>query len=165
VISALLGLRARDYERLLADGHPLEPEALGGVYRGVSLGLPGWVDRLAWKTFVKAIVRDDGGVRGWNVRLEQTGLDGPVVYRTRGGSPLTFGHFAVRPAGRRVVLDYDVPRNGLDPVRFLTDPLVALEPGSARWLFGRTLFAGIPTPSFFVLERVGEVDHEGQARA
>ena len=61
-------------------GHPVDPAQLEGwVYRGTSLGLPSLVERLTWKTFQKAFWRDPatGRLLGWNVRLEQDGLDAP----------------------------------------------------------------------------------------
>ena len=87
------------------------------------------------------------------------------------GAPLTFGHYAVRttpapglPAGT-LLIDYGSPRNpALDPTRRLRDPLVALEPGDPTRLLGWTYVdafgARIPTPSYFLLERWAELDHD-----
>ena len=53
--SALLDLSGADLARRFAQGHPLQAQDLAGFeYRGVSLGLPAFVERLSWKTFVKA---------------------------------------------------------------------------------------------------------------
>lgn len=152
-------LRAR-----LEVGHPVAPADLAGwCYRGVSLGLWGWVERLTWKTFAKAFVAEpDGAVRGWNVRLHQDGLAAPPRPREARGVPVTFGHFAVRPEGVGVVLDYGVPANpAWDPARRVRDPVVALEPGDPTRLLGWSLVAvgpwRVPTPSWFLLERAGPV--------
>jgi hypothetical protein len=159
---------------LLAGGHPIEADAIAGwQYRGTSLGLPQIVDRLAWKTFVKAFHRDPGAsfVRGWNVRIRQTGLSGPIEPLMRRGRPFTFGHFrVVEPggyhvpsgAGRGLLLDYGLGGSGaLDPTRRLRDPIVALEAGSADLLLGWSYLdlglANVPTPSFFTLERESPV--------
>lgn len=170
----LLDADRRTLRELLAHGHPVDPDAIAGwEYRGVSLGLPAWVDRLAWKTFVKAFHRDPGAaaVRGWNVRLEQTGIDGPVRALERGGRPFTFGHFrVVDPAGydvphgadRGLLLDYGLGGNpALDPTSRLRDPVVALEAGSVELLLGWSYLdlgvARVGTPSFFTLERHARV--------
>ncbi len=165
--------------RLLARGAPVDPAALAGwTYRGTSLGLPGFVDRLAWKTFAKVFRRDPGadGVRGWNVRVRQGTPPGALEpLRDRAGRPRTFGHYRVVPlpparelplacpAG--VLLDYGQGGNGrLDPVAALRDPLVALVPGDPRLLLGcslvRLLGRTWRTPSYFLLERHAPLDHE-----
>lgn len=154
----------------LASGHAIDPDALAGwQYRGTSLGMPGFVDRLAWKTFVKAFHRDPGAslVRGWNVRIRQTGLLGPIEPLQRAGRPFVFGFFRVeRPEGylvpdgadRGLILDYNQAGNPpFDPVNRLRDPLVALEPGNADVLLGWSYLdlgiVRVPTPSYFLLER------------
>lgn len=162
----------------LAQGFPIDPAALDdSQYRGVSLGLPAFVERLTWKVFRKVFHRDPRGhLRGWNVRLEQRGLDGPSVPKRRRGAPVTFGHYRVvnaadaslrcpLPAGcdRGLLLDYgagDNPR--LDPTSLVRDPLVALRPDDPTLLLGWTFLEvgprAIPTPSFFLLEREGPLD-------
>lgn len=166
---------------LLRRGHAIDEDALAGhEYRGVSLGLPRFVEKLTWTKFRKAFHRDaEGGpLRGWNVRLEQNGLDAPDRPKRRRGEPFCFGHFAVRPLaayalgryrGRRVavpeglMLDYGRGGNGLDPIRFLRDPIVAVRADDPTLLFGWSyLDLGIrrlPTPSFFTLERAGRITH------
>ncbi len=162
----------------LAAGHPVDPAALDDTrYLGVSLGMPGFVDRLAWKTFMKTFHRDPrtDELRGWNVRLEQTGWTAPPVPKTRGGEPVTFGHYQVvaperphRAPPGSLLLDYGLGGNALlDPARRLRDPLVALEPGSADLLLGWTWIslwgARIGTPSYFVLKRAGSLEHVARA--
>jgi len=172
-VAALRSLRPRQLRELLRAGHPI---ALGdlhdSMYRGVSLGIPHWVESLAWTTFMKTFQADQsrGVLRGWNVRLEQTGLDGPVrPLRDRGGDLKTFGHYeVVSPRdpvdGPGLLIDYGQGRNGWgDPAGLLRDPIVALRPGGRDRLLGWTyvrLGAAIPTPSFFLLERLGALDHD-----
>lgn len=151
-------LRAR-----LAGGHPIDPSRLDDtVYRGISLGLPAWIERLTWKQFAKAFHRDPrtGRLRGWNVRVEQDGLDRPWRPRLRGGRPWTFGHFAVTQERDRLLLDYGAGGNRrADPLNLLRDPLVALRAGSVELLLGWSYLAlgpaRVPTPSYFLLERDG----------
>jgi hypothetical protein len=156
--------------RRMASGHGFEPARIAGsIYRGTSLGLPRWVERLTWKKFAKAFAAD--GTSGWNIRIEQDGVDRCVLYRSLGqtasgapddrpwrprqrrGAPITFGRFAVVVDHGQVVLDYRAGGGLLAPLR---DPLVALD-DRADTLLGRSLLAfgrrRIPTPSYFLLER------------
>jgi len=168
----LLSASRKELATLMQSGHPIAPGALDETeYRGTSLGLPAWVERLTWKTFRKTFHRDPatGALRGWNVRLLQRGRGGRAEPILRGGVPVTFGHYVVveeRPVedGPGLLLHYGLGKNGrLDPVRLLRDPLVALEAGSAELLLGFTyLEAGpvrIGTPSFFTLEREGPLTY------
>jgi len=162
----LLAASHAELRALLASGHPIEAARLDDTaYRGISLGLPAWVERLSWKKFTKAFHRDprDGRLRGWNVRIEQDGLDRPWRARQRGGRPWTFGHFAVVTEPDRLLLDYGAGGNGrLDPLGLLRDPLVALQAGSVELLLGWSYLAigpaKIPTPSYFLLERAGPIE-------
>ena len=104
-VASLLDAPAAGLARAMTTGHPLESGDLAGhAYLGISLGLPAWVDRALWKTFVKAFApAQDGGSRGWNVKMAQVGLDGPhAPLLARDGRPRSFGHFRVGPcpAGR-----------------------------------------------------------------
>ena len=156
----LLAASRDELRALLETGHPIDPAALDdSVYRGISLGLPAWVDRLSWKKFAKAFHRDPAtsALRGWNVRIEQDGLDRPWRARTRRGRTWTFGHFAVVRDGEHLILDYGAGR--ALATKAVRDPLVALVHGSAELLLGRSDIALGPmrlaTPSYFVLEREG----------
>lgn len=175
-LSTLLEADQRALWGLLREGHPIDPAALDdSEYRGVSLGLPAWIEALSWKTFMKTFHRDrrTGALRGWNVRLEQTGLDGPVVPKRRGEAPRTLWHYAVVPATGRcgrwgcengLLLDYGLGGNAAwDTVRFVRDPLVALRPGDTQLLLGWSFIElgslRFGTPSFFALERLGPLGH------
>lgn len=164
---------------VLQSGHRIDVEDLEDrTFRGVSLGLPGVVEKLTWKTFQKVFVRDAGTLRGWNVRLEQDGIDAPSRPKTRRGEPRTFGHFHVRPTTqddrpryrgrslflpRALMLDYSLGGNGVDPIGMLRDPIVAVEGGDSRLLLGWSYLqlgpAKVPTPSFFTLEDEGPRTH------
>ena len=162
----------REWRRILAGAKPLEPSALdNSAYRGVSLGLPDFIEELTWTTFQKVFYREpeSGRLRGWNVRVEQRGLRAPSVARMRrDGTPWTFGHYAVVSPGKMrvprrfehaIVLRYGLSRSWFDPTRFMRDPIVAVNEGSADLLLG-TMYVDfglftIPTPSWFTLEREG----------
>lgn len=150
MIKRFLEMSGRELRAALDAGHPIDPSALDDSrYRGISLGLPAFVDRLFWKTFEKTFHRDGDALRGWNVRLEQTGLDGPIEAMRKGELPKTFGHYTVREGSGRLELVYGA----------MVDPLVALEEGDVTWLLGRSDLLGIPTPSYFLLERIGELTY------
>ncbi len=169
----LIGKSGRELAQLLASGHALTPDELAGwTYRGISLGLPKIAIRLSWLTFAKAFVADAGGVRGWNVRLQQTGLDSDVLAKEKHGKEWTFGHFRVaagtedcpRLVGPGVTLDYSQGGNpwweAFAPMR---DPLVCLRPGDPTlllgWSYARLGPLRLPTPSYFVLRRWAPVTH------
>ncbi len=161
---------------VLRSGHPIDPTSLDDTeYRGVSLGLPSVVERLSWKTFKKVFHRDreTGVLRGWNVRMKQTGgIDGPHEPQMRRGQHRTFGHYQVTPEEEHrapfrtggLLIHYGLGKNGLlDPIRRVRDPLVALEAGSSELLFGWSYvdlgFTTVGTPSFFALSRDVPLSH------
>ncbi len=175
-VEDLLALDRRALMQLLVGGSAIEPAKLEGwCYRGVSLGLPGWFDRLLWKTFRKTFYRDPktGALRGWNVRMQQTGIDGPSEPMTKAGEPVTFGHYLVRPAaGRRMpiecpqalLLDYGAAGNSLtDPGLLMRAPIVSLDGGSADFLLGWDFVEIGPlrlkTWAFWSLQRDERIEH------
>lgn len=172
----LLKMTRAELATALAAGHPVDPRDLDDTeYKGVSLGLPRFVERLTWKTFKKVFHRDPatGGLRGWNVRVTQAGVDGPYEPQVRRGEPRTFGHFAVtpmggyptpRPCGPGLMLDYGAGGNRpFDPLGLLRDPIVAVTAGCVDLLLGWSYvdlgFARFGTPSFFTLVRDVPLSH------
>jgi hypothetical protein len=159
----------RELRDAIVHGHPIDPRDLEGwAYRGTSLGLPSAIERLTWKTFQKTFYRDpaSGRLFGWNVRLEQDGIDAPSRPKVRGGRPVTEAHYEVvetagvpMPPGfdRGLVIDYGRALDPTGALRFVKDPLVALEPGKADALIGVSyvVIAGrcFETPTYFTLER------------
>ena len=170
----LLAASHGELRALLAGGHPIEASRLDDTtYRGISLGLPAWVERLSWKKFTKAFHRDprDGRLRGWNVRIEQDGLERPWRARVRDGTAVD-----VRPlrgggaSAIALMLDYGAGGNGrLDPLGLLRDPLVALHAGSVELLLGWSYLARRPRedPDAVVLpaRARGPARHPGRAAA
>lgn len=172
----MLGLSSDGLYAALAAGHAIAPEALDdAMYRGISLNLPGPIEALTWKTFRKVFFRDAarGVLRGWNVRMEQTGIDGPSLPMKKEGAQVAFGHYEVVPldgyrvprgaAPRGLLLDYGKGGNPrLDPTNRVRDPIVALVEGSVDLLLGWTYvdvgLTTMATPSFFLLEREGPID-------
>jgi hypothetical protein len=178
--SAFLELSGAALRRMLEAGHPIDPRALDdSEYRGLSLGLPSPMVKLTWLTFRKTFHRDAAGaLRGWNVRMRQTGLDGPREPMLEDGEPRCFGHYEVRagseyemPIAARhgLVIDYGRGHNArLDPMRRARDPIVALEKGSVERLLGWTYLdlgvGQVGTPSYFLLEREGPLGHVPRSR-
>ena len=160
----ILALDRSGLAAALARGHRIDEAALDDwQYRGISLGLPRAIEALTWKTFAKTFHRDPhtGLLRGWNVRLEQTGLDGPSLPRG------TFGHYGVsglgrtpRPCGPGLLIDYSAGTRG--PLSRLRDPIVAVNEGSVELLLGWSYLelgrVQLPTPSYFVLVRERRLD-------
>ncbi len=173
-----VGMSRRQLIEALCAGHAIDPAALDDTeYKGVSLGLPGFIDRLSWKTFKKTFHRDpeSGHLRGWNVRLEQHGIDAPCVpMKTKHGEPLTFGHYRVvdpagyrmpKPANRGLLIDYGLGGNAaLSFTNRLRDPIVAVNEGDATLLLGWSYadlgILRFGTPSFFTLELDGPLSHD-----
>lgn len=163
-------LRAR-----LLEGHPVDPGALEGwAYRGTVLGAPPLLERATWTTFQKTFHRDasSGRLVGWNVRVHQDGVGAPSRPRESGGAPTTAWPFEVRvpepgalPRGfdRGLVIDYGPFAGALGSMRWVRDPLVALEPGSADRLLGVSVAAVgsffVETPTWFLLEREHRLTH------
>jgi hypothetical protein len=166
VIDSLLPLSRPELRARFAAGRAVDPQALAGwAYLGVSLGLPRWVERLSWKTFVKAFHAEHqgGGLRGWNLRLRQAGLNGPHEALLRGGVPWTFGHYRVVQEEAGLLIDYGRGANAaLDPTRLLRDPLVSLDDGACDLLLGTSLVQigpwRVPTPSWFLLQRLRRLE-------
>jgi hypothetical protein len=175
-IESLLQMNQAELQRTLDTGHAIDPSWLDDTeYHGVSLGLPAIIDRLAWKTFQKSFHRDTATnkLRGFNVRLAQTGVNGPVQPLEKRGRPKTFGHFEVTsaeddaPAGEMlpgILLDYGKGQNStMDLIRFIRDPLVAIKRGDPSLLFGRTYIEvgqkRFGTPCYFALKRHGPLTY------
>lgn len=175
-VRELLALDRKALMQALQGGSAIDPQKLEGwCYHGVSMGMPAWFDRLLWKTFRKTFHRDPktGVLRGWNVRMQQTGLDGPRVPMQKNGEPFTFGHYLVGPAaGRRMpidcpqalLLDYGNAGNAFfDVARFMGAPIVSLDGDRADLLLGwEFLELGplrIGTWAFWSLERDEPLRH------
>ncbi len=173
----LVHMSTTDLAAVMDGGHPIAAEELDGYeYRGIGYGLPKFVeDHVLWKTFKKAFWRDPrtGIRRGWNIRIQQRGIDGDYPPMMKRGVPITFGHFLVVPArGRKIpnswdrglYLDYGRAGNAcLDVARFTGAPLVAVNPDSSDLLLGWDFVQlgplHIPTPAFWSLERDCPIAH------
>ncbi len=171
----LMAMDSRALHGVMVRGKPVDANAIAGrQFLGVDLSLPGWARKILWHTFRKTFVRDEstGDVRGWNVRMEQRGVDGErVPMKDRHGKAITFGHYRLRSAeGMRFpnwsganYLDYGRAGNtALDLARLGCTPLVAVNAGKQDLLLGWEVFkvAGVflPMPLYWALRDEGPVD-------
>lgn len=170
----LLAMDRRRLHAIIAAAAPLDLDALADTsFTGIDLSLPGFMHRLLWRSFRKTFHRDPvtGVLRGWNVKVEQTGWEqAPAPRRDAKGRPLTFGHYEVRSArglpfprgwqGEHY-LDYRFAGNrfGDWPARAGYCPLVAVNAGSMELLLGWEIFrfgpVSVPLPDYWVLVREG----------
>lgn len=157
----LCSMSRSELESIFETASPVALEQIEGYrYRGVSLGLPGWVETLSWKKFAKAFERrSDGLVHGWNLRIEQDDLSLPWRPRMKRGQEWRFGPFGMRlvPGSDHVEIDYGLGTKGLSPLRRVRDPLRSLDDEGNLLLGCSQVDLGIGkrlgTPSWFVLER------------
>lgn len=177
----LMAMDARALHEVLLRGHRIDEDAIAErQFLGVDLSLPGWARKVLWHTFRKTFTRDerDGSLRGWNVRMEQRGVEGPQVPMTdRGGAPITFGHYHLRntenvrfPKGYKGAqyLHYgDAGNRFADLARLGRTPLVAVNAGSSELLLGWEVFkvAGVmlPLPLYWALRMQGPLEHRVDA--
>jgi hypothetical protein len=169
----LMAMDGKALHEVLLRGYPLEPEKLAeNAYLGVDLSLPDLARKILWHTFRKTFTRDEstGQVRGWNVRMEQHGVNGPrIPMRNRQDKPITFGHYIVRPTDGiefpgnyrgAHYLDYGTVGNSfLDLARLGFTPLVAVNEGSQDLLLGWEVFRVggkfVPMPLYWALRYEG----------
>lgn len=173
-LSDLMAMDRHQLHAIIERAHPLDLPAIEGKqYQGVDLSLPPFVNRLLWKTFRKTFLRDpDTGVmRGWNVRMEQRGVEGPQAPMMRDGRPWTFAHYEVRSArGLRFprgwkgaqYLDYGASGNPAAEALAYT-PLVAVNEGDMGLLLGWEVFKVgplfVPLPDYWALRLEGPIEH------
>jgi hypothetical protein len=148
---------------------------VGYAFRGFNTGaVPA---RLGIQKFIKGFFREDGTVEGYNLRVHQTGLDGPWLARPGDEPRGRFGFFTVAPvqsgtldAARcpagAVLLDYGASARNprWRPERLLRDYLVVPDPAHRDVLLGRAYlaFPGRPVhAAFFVLERERPIEGAG----
>lgn len=169
----LLRMSNAEVKRVFLQGHPIPVNDLHNTqYLGVDLSLPSWVNKILWKTFRKTFYKDPatGILRGWNVKLEQTGYDFPTQSkRNDKGEELAFGHYHLCSAVGKSFpqgwqgtdyLDYGVAGNAaLDPARLGYCPLVAVNEGSDELLLGWEVFKigniFLPLNDYWLLKKEG----------
>lgn len=136
---------------VMQQGSPLDREAMADTcYQGIDLSMPSWAHKILWKTFRKTFMRDGERLRGWNVRVEQRGVESVTIpMRERDGRIKTFGHYVVSSATGKSFpnwsgadyLDYGIAGNTWnDAARTTYSPLVTVNAGDHRLLLGWEIF-------------------------
>ena len=171
----LLAMSNSQRRQVMFAAHPIDLEALEGkMYRGIDLSLPPIMNKVLWKTFRKTFVRipETGELRGWNVRMEQTGWEGPGKPMMKNGKQISFGHYRVKSAkgikfpggwSGEQFLDYTIAGNPwFDPAGLGYTPLVAVNQGSNDLLLGWEIFkigpVFVPLPDYWALKLEGPLD-------
>lgn len=155
-----------ELEAIFRRGTQPDLEALSGwEFRGRNVAW--WAKRSPILKFIKGFYTDGQG-QGWgyNIPVEQNGLDAPWICKPSDQDPKRFGFYTVGPvdpASRdnvhlaSLLLDYGRGKNPLlDASKVLRDYLVRIDPDSDDLLLGKAYLALGPSrvPSnFFLLER------------
>jgi hypothetical protein len=156
-----------ELEKLLrgSSGPALE-SLVGFEWRGYNTT---WRTRLLGiQKFSKGFFRDGERVEGYNIPVQQNGLDTPWLHLPTPEAPRRFGFYCVAQVDREsvdnlylqaILLDYGAsPRNAAYRIeRLLRDYVVQPDPANPDLLLGKAYFAlgGLRLPSnFFVLERL-----------
>ena len=172
----LLKMTNAQIRQIMMKAHPIDLDSLKNtMYLGIDLSLPKIMNMILWKTFRKTFYRDPetGELRGWNVRMEQTGWEGRGKPKTDSkGRQIAFGHYRVLPArGLKFpggwsgdqFLDYTTAGNHwYDPAALGYCPLVAVNRGRNELLLGWEIFKVgplfVPLPDFWALKLEGPLD-------
>lgn len=167
----LLEMNKEQVAEVFWRGHPLDLDQLDNShYLGVDLGMPSWFHKFFWKTFRKTFYYDAElqVLRGWNVKLEQTGWDNPLIAKkNKEGEDFSFAHYVVESAkGKQFpknwsgdyFLNYSSLNNNFGENLAYT-PLVAVNEGDMDLLIGWEIFKigslFIPLNDHWVLKREG----------
>ncbi len=174
-IEELMAMDKKQVAEVFLNGHAIPPGSLDNTqYQGIDLTMPKIFHKLMWQTFRKTFYRDpvSGVLRGWNQRMEQTGVGAPYVPKLKKGQPMTFGHYHVLPAEGVTFprkwqgadyLDYGVAGNTyFDFGKLGFCPLVAVNEGSADLLLGWEVFkignTFLPLNDYWALKLEGPLE-------
>lgn len=153
-------------ESLRASKGP-DPAALAGwEFRGWNV--PAWAGLLGIRKFVKGFFAGEDGVGGYNIPVDQNGLEGEWLHRPSAETPRRFGFYRVGRVDKAakdnfypeaVLLDYGAStlNPAWRPERVLRDYVVQPDPAAPNVLLGKAYVALGParvSPNFFVLERL-----------
>ncbi len=172
----LLAMSQAELWDVMCRAYAVDPGGVAGhKYIGIDLSLPAFVNKILWKTFRKTFYKDPetGVVRGWNVRMQQTGWDAPQEpMLDRSGQQKSFGHYHLSDAtGIKFprgwtgpsFLDYGAGQNKWwDLARFGYTPLVAVNDGDMSLLLGWEVMkvgpVWLPMSDYWLLVEDGPLD-------
>jgi len=171
----LCGKKDSELEAIFRAGKtPERKNLLGWEFRGYNT--PFITQILGFRKFKKGFfvgpgqTEDGPEVMGFNVLVVQNGLYGQWLPLPSTTAPKRYGFYRVynvRPEeidnkhSNALLLNYGIPRNGLNPARLLRDYLVQPNPDNIDLYLGRAYFAlgnMRVFPSFFVLERYNKIE-------
>ena len=170
----------RDLEYVLRKGVTPSLETLVGCeFKGYSVPL--LTQFLGFRKFKKGFFADggqsvEGGeISGYNVVVEQNGLDAAWIAKPSEVEPKRHSFFRVYKVRgseidnlypNAVLLNYGMGGNALwNPARLLRDYVVQVVPDNPDLLLGKAYFAAGPLrtfPGFFVLEKYNESRFQGR---
>lgn len=172
-LEEMVNMKPAQVAEVFRNGYPIKTEDLPNTqYLGIDLTGPGWFHKFFWKTFRKTFYKDPetGVLRGWNVKLEQTGWQNRTIAKKDSkGNELAFGHYHVCSAkGKKFphgwqgadYLDYGIAGNAFfDVAQLGYCPIVAVNEGSTELLLGWEVFKigglFIPLSDYWLLKRDG----------
>lgn len=156
-------------EDFLRRGQPPSMETLVGYeFRGANVGaVP---RRLGLQKFIKGFFDGPDSVEGYNIRVDQNGLDAPWAPKLDHEQPRRFGFYVVSRADgpdsrypNALLLDYGAsqrnPRTRIE--RALRDYLTVPDPNRSDVLLGKAYLAAGPARlpvGYFVIERSQPTD-------
>ena len=100
-LDQLLRMKGPELFEIVKQGNPLDTDALAdSTYTGIDLSMPDLFHKLMWKSFRKTFHRDprSGALRGWNVKVKQTGSDTPIRRCQASASRPCSGTWCATPA-------------------------------------------------------------------
>ena len=161
-----LSRNSRLEQILRASKGPALESLVGFEWRGYNV--PWFTRLLGIQKFIKGFFQAGDRVEGYNIPVQQNGLEGPWLDRPTPEAPERFGFYYVARVDQEsadnfypeaILLDYGAsPRNpayGIE--RLLRDYVVQPDPENPDLLLGKAYFAlgGLRLPSnYFVLERL-----------
>ncbi len=162
---SLVGAADSKLEALLREGRRPLPEGLDGeVFDGYNL--TPMADRLGICKFRKGFYLEDGGLKGYNIRVKQNAFEDPWQYPA--GLPERFGWYDVLPAEElypdlaaqypgALVLRYD-EHNAVMEGKMLRDLIVEVGDGLLLGKAFNKVGEKLLFPSYFVLRRAEDQD-------
>ena len=151
---------------LRASKGPALESLMGFEWRGYNTSWP--TRLLGIQKFIKGFFWEGDRVEGYNIPVQQNGMDGPWLHLTTPEAPNRFGFYCVAQVDREstdnlylgaIMLDYGASsRNASYRIeRLLRDYVVQPDPANPDFLLGKAYLAvgTLRLPSnFFVLERL-----------
>jgi hypothetical protein len=174
----LASLRNDQLEAVLKAGTPPTAADLTGYeFRGWNQN--SGTDIIGTRKFIKGFygVMPDGTGWGYNMPVEQTGMNQPWKPKQQNGKDIRYGFFRLLPGTRMkdsvypamLVVDYRQWPDYfvLSPIKYTVDYLAFVDPGNPNLILGKSYsqFLGLRMfLGFFLLDRLRQSGYEGPAK-